>query len=63
MFEMDVPRCQYVKDAVEIDANGPVVEWIAAAVPSVGRAYHAADQGLNVGGGERRGAECLAGDF
>lgn len=60
---LDVPRCQYVKDTVEIDSDGSVVEWIGTAVPPVGRIDHAADPVLNVGGGERRGAEGIAGGF
>ena len=56
-----IPRCQHVKDAVEVDADGPGVRWISGAVPSVGSVEHAADPGLDVGGGEGRGAECVAG--
>lgn len=55
----DVPRCQHVKDAVEVDADGSVVRWIAAT--AVAPIDHAADPGLDVGGGERRGAKGLAG--
>ena len=63
LYVEDVPRCQHVKDAVEVDADGSVVGWIAATIASVGGVDHAADPGLNVGGGERRGAEGLAGCF
>ena len=51
-----LPRCQHVKDAVEVDADGSGVVWIAA-----NRVKHAADPGLDVGGGEGRGAEGFAG--
>lgn len=61
--KVDIPRCQHVKDTVEVDADGSVVGWIAATVPSVGRVYDIADPGLNVGGGERRGTEGFAGSL
>lgn len=60
---VSIPCCQYVKDTIEINADGSVVEWVAPTIPSVGRVYHAADPRLNVGGGERRSAEGFAGSI
>lgn len=57
----DVPRGQDVKNAIEIDTDGSAVRWIAATVACVGSVDHVADPGLNVGRGERRGADCVAG--
>lgn len=57
----DAPRCQRVKDAVEIDADSSVFVWIATTTASVGSVDHTADPCLNVGGRERRGAERFAG--